>query len=95
MNDTYVPKAIEVEAKQWDGTMAEALDVLEWLAKQNIPARFLETNETVGRESPEIVIGTPDGNKHVRAGNWITNDGQTILLFTSGTFRRQYKKKEE
>ena len=95
LSDTFVRIVGEVEAKQWDGSVAKALDIFDWLKSYNVPARLLETNETANRESPEIVIQTPEGNKHVRANDWIVNLDGVWLLFSAGSFRRQYEKKEE
>lgn len=95
LSDLYVHKTTEVVARKWDGSMGSALDILEWLASYNVPARFLETNETISRDSPEIVLQTPDGNKHARAGNWIVNEDGTWFLFSAGSFRRLYEKKEK
>lgn len=95
MSDIYARKTGEVKAKQWDGTMAGALDVMDWLKENDTPSRFLETNETSTRQNPELVLISQEGNKHAVPGNWFVNDDGTWLLLTAGTFRRQYEKKEE
>lgn len=93
LNDTYVRKAGEVTARKWDGTIRDALNILDWLTTYNVSAKLLETRDTARKESPELVIHTDDGNKHARPGNWIVYEDGTWLLFTAGTFRRQYEKK--
>lgn len=95
MSDTYVRKTGEIQAKRWDGSMRQALEILDWIAEYVTPAKFLETNETAMRDSPEIVIQTVEGNKHARRGNWIVYEDGTWLLFTDETFNRQYEKKDK
>src|SRR4051812_35265840 len=92
MSDTYERIPGEIEAKQWDGKMSSALDILEWVGSKATPARFLETNETMAKDQPEIVIQTVEGNKHARRGNWIAYEDGNWLLYTDETFKKLYRK---
>lgn len=94
-NDIYERIQGEVPAKTWDGSMRQALEILDWLQEHGTQGGFLETNETASRDQPEIVIYAEDGNKHVRRGDWIVKENGVWLLYSAGTFRRLYKKKED
>jgi len=92
LNNVYLRRLGNVEAKQWDGSIKEFIVIRSWLTSHSVSSKLVPTSKPL---FPELVIETPEGNKHARRDDWIVVDNGVCLLFTNETFNRQYVKPED
>ena len=74
MNMRYKKRPIVIEAMQWDGTTASAVNILNW-AKQDWRFNTVEYWNKIKPQdnniSITIVIPTLEGDLHASANDWI------------------------
>lgn len=67
----YVKKPVEIEAHQWDGTLKESLNILNWM-NQNKPSTSPEEDWCgYNHLTKSIFIDTLEGRMHAIEGDWI------------------------
>ena len=67
-------KPMTVQAMQWDGTMANAGAIVEWIEMLNVgedKIKFLETNDTPNKLGPLIELNTNQGRTWAEPGDWV------------------------
>ena len=72
--DYQLKQRQSVLAVKWDGSQAAAGMIIEWVEQLGDSARYYETNETLFRLGPQIVI---------------TQDGLTVTLIKDGWLVRE------
>lgn len=65
MAAAYRKRAVTIMAEQFDGSLASARRVLNWM---NAPTAKLLTNS---EDDVKVLIPTPEGDLLARAGDWI------------------------
>jgi len=67
-------KPITVQAIQWDGTMANAGAIVEWIEMLNVgedKIRFLEPNDSPTKGVSCIQLNTAEGTSYAYSGDWV------------------------
>ncbi len=70
---TATKKPVSITAVLWDGSQAEAGEVIEWVLAHddNALVEYKETNETVHKRHAWICIQTLEGKMAVSPGDWV------------------------
>lgn len=59
----YRKKPVVINAVQWDGTVEEATDIINWILTGELVARY--------HDDPAIMIDTLEGTMRADPGDWI------------------------
>jgi hypothetical protein len=79
----FVPRALTIEAMEWDGSSLVARDVCDWVQSQGG-----EASEAVGGV---IIVRTIDGDAILHAGGVVMRDGENFFsVLTGREFRNRY-----
>lgn len=73
---------VDVEAWQWDGSLADATEIIDWVLREGGTARYHGLNEVPGRFE-HIAVDTHDGTVDVYPGDWV------VRGITGEFFRRK------
>jgi hypothetical protein len=65
---TYTPKLIQVEARQWDGTRADANDLIAWVQAGGMLAYF---DDSQFPDAIYIAINTRNGPAFASPNDWL------------------------
>lgn len=64
----YATKPVQVEARQWDGTRANANDLIAWVAAGGMLAYF---DDSQWPDALYVVINTLNGPLHASPQDWL------------------------
>lgn len=63
-------KPVTITAVYWDGSQAEAGNIIEWIEGLGVQAKYQEANESITHK-PVIMITTLEGKFAASQGDWI------------------------
>lgn len=81
----FVVRDAVVQAKFWDGSIANAGQIIEWIQDCDRKVNFWETNETSHRLYPEIKVWLANGDiGTMKPGDWVVKNHDDEFEVVSG-----------